>query len=136
MQSGFPAPLELIDDFRNAHDDGLEKVKTYLEEQIKSSTKLITDTISRNKRFSFCKLPSSVSDTGSAKQQKTLQMENKAMISIFNLAQEAKMNLEYLMNFPLPDLPLAFCNVNGSMRKIIKSKIIEHFCLKDAAMNL
>ena len=136
MQSGFPAPLKLIDDFRNAYDDGLEKVKTYLEERIKSSTKLITDTISRNKRFSFSKLPSSVSDTESAKQQKTLQMENKAMISILNLAQEAKINLECLMNFRLTDMPLALCNVNGPMRKIVKSKIIEHFCLKDAATNL
>ena len=102
----------------------MEKVKTYLEERIKSPTKLITDTISRNKRFSFSKLPSSVSDTGSAKQQKTLQMENKAMISILNLAQEAKINPEYLMNFRLTDLPLALCNVNGSMRKLLSQRLL------------
>ena len=107
-----------------------------VKEHIKCSKTLIIDKIKKNKRFSFAKLPSSTTDSGSLITQKTLQMENKAMVLIVNLAQEAKINFEYLMNYRLTDLPLALFNVNGSMRKVVKSKLIEYFCLQEVPTNL
>ena len=49
------------------------------------------------------------------------------MILIVYLAQETKLNLDYLMNFCLTDLPLALFNVNGSMRKVVKSNLLNIF---------
>ena len=136
MQSGLPASQDLRNDFKKAYEEGLQTVEIYLKERIKSSKSLIIDKIKKNKRFSFAKLPSSTTDSGSLITQKTLQMENKAMVLIVNLAQEAKINFEYLMNYRLTDLPLALFNVNGSMRKVVKSKLIEHFCLQEVPINL
>ena len=72
MQSGFPATRELIEDLNKAFEEGIEIMKTYYKERITSSTELITDTIKRNKRYSFGKLPSSTADCGSLATQKTL----------------------------------------------------------------
>ena len=65
-----------------------------------------------------------------------LEMENKAMISIINLAQEARINLDYLMNYRLTDYPLSLFNANGSMRKVVKSKLLERFELIEAPPDL
>ena len=95
----FPVTTELIDDLNKAYEEGIEIMKTYYKERITTSTKLITDTIKRNKRYSFRKLPSSTADCSSLATQKTLQLKTSLYFPFVSLAQETKLNLDYLMNF-------------------------------------
>ena len=58
------------------------------------------------------------------------------MVLVVSLAQEAKLNLDYLMNFRLTDFPSALFNINASMRKVVKSKLIEQYCFNETPTHL
>ena len=82
--------------------------------------------LSRNSRCNFNKLPVSKGSMPN-KAIKTDAMENKAMVSIISLAESGrdKFTLLQVMDFRVTDECLPIFNINGTMKKVQKSKLLE-----------
>ena len=86
LESGFLASKVLIADFNSAKNDGEIQIVKYFEERIKSSEKLITQTIPRNKRYTFQMPPAEVGHECNAP-KRTGAMESKALTAQIEAAQ-------------------------------------------------
>ena len=126
-QSGFLASEKLIGDFESAKSDGERQVDQFFEERILSSEKLIRDRIKLNKRASFVKPPKEQVNITTNKA--TDGMENKAMVSLLNIAESA-INLEEVMKHPVTPVSLPLFNLNGTLRKTVKAKLVDCFKLE------
>ena len=58
-------------------------------------------------------------------------MENKAMVELVMLAQQAQLDLTRIMQYRLTDVPLALFNVNSTLRKSVKAKLVDVLILED-----
>ena len=76
LESGFLSSKLLIADFNSAKNDGEIQIVKYFEERIKSIRKLITQTIPRNKRYTFQMSPAEVGHECKAP-KRTDAMESK-----------------------------------------------------------
>ena len=131
LESGFLASKVLIADFNSAKNDGEIQIVKYFEERIKSSEKLTTKTIPRNKRYTFqmpevgheCKPP-----------KRTDAMESKASTALIQAAQKSAIDLEQVMKYRVTDISLPLFNFDGTIRKAMKSKLQE--CLYFVSENL
>ena len=136
FESGFLASTVLIADFNSAKNDGEIQIVKHFEERIKSSEKLITPTIPRNKRYTFqmpevgheCKAP-----------KRTDAMESKALTALIQAAQKSAIDLEQVMKYRVRkyrvrDISLPLFNLDGTIRKAMKSKLQE--CLYFVSENL
>ena len=85
-----------------------------------------------NKRSNFAKPPEEQIEE---KTRKTDRMENRAMAKLCTLAEGKLLNLEYVMEYRLTDVCLAIFNINGSMRKPLKSILVECFTLKETTVD-
>ena len=52
-------------------------------------------------------------------------MENKAMVSLLNIAEKSAINLEEVMKHRVTAVPLPLFNVNGTVRKTVKAKLAD-----------
>lgn len=128
LQSGMVASDELVADFDTAHSDGESLVQSFFKERMFSNEKKFDATIHRNSRHSFSK-PPVAKDASKQKATKTDAMENKAMAEIITLAQnlEDGLVLSEVMEHRVTEECLPIFNVNGTMRKGQKSKLVERF---------
>ena len=58
-------------------------------------------------------------------QNKTAEMESKAMVEVVSLSAEKKMLLEEIINHQIADECLYILNTNRSMVKVQKSKLVQ-----------
>ena len=86
MQSSVPAPPNLVEDFKTAHEDGEQRLATFLDERIFNKEKSIHAPVKQMKRKTF---ESIVSDEhgSSTKKLKVAEMEQKALKSVINLVE-------------------------------------------------
>ena len=126
LQSCMVASDQLVHDFDTAHKDGESLVQSFFKERMFSNVKNFDDTIHRNSRHSFSKPPIS-KDASQTKVEKTDAMENKAMAQVISLAQKRGCTFELsdVMQYRVTDECLPIFNVNGTMRKGMKSKLVD-----------
>ena len=126
LQSGMVASDQLVHDFDTAHKDGESLVHSFFKERMFSNVNNFDDTIHRNSRHNFSKPPIS-KDLFHAKAVKTDAMENKAMAEVISLAQKCEDTfvLSDVMQYRVTDECLSLFNVNGTMRKGMKSKLVD-----------
>ena len=128
LESGLKASKELIDGFTSAHNDGEVKLQEIIEARIRTTKTTLLEPIKRNKRISFTKEPEKNTKSSNMKFQ-TMEIENRAMINLVQLAEQSKLDLNRVMQFRLTDIPLSIFNVNECMRKVVKSKLMAKFTL-------
>ena len=92
--------------------------------------------VHKNSRRNFSN-PPPVPGTSDARVSKSEAMENKAMASIIALteAHEEKFNLVDVMDFRVTDECLPIFNVNGTMRKTQKSKLVQKLQMETLKVN-
>ena len=127
LQSGMIASDKLVYDFETAHSDGELLVKEFFEERMFSAEKSFDDTMHRNSRHTLDKPPLTEKEKGSTI-PKTAAMEHKAMARIIALSQrsEEKIDLVQVMEHRVAEECLSIFNINGTMIKVQKSKLVEN----------
>ena len=122
---------ELVKDFDSAKEEGEKQATKFFEKRVLTNDKQIFDRINLNKRSNFSK-PTVEKNTG--KVRKTDSMENRAMIKIISLAETAAVDLEELMRYRLTEIFLPLFNINGKMRKTVKSTLINSFKMHETTL--
>ena len=127
LQSGLVASPELVHDLETALPDGQAQVETLLQERVFTKVKPLTATIHRNKRRNFTNeqicAPSGAS-------MKVAQMERWGLTALLDLVEGSGMiQLESVLESRVTEECLSLYNVDGSMRKTGKSKLLELFNL-------
>ena len=127
LQSGLVASPQLINDLTTAMSDGQVQVETFLEERVFAKTKPLTATIHRNKRLNFAK---SRISTPAGAAVKVAQMEKAGLATLIDVAEGSGLiKLESVLEWRVTDECLSVFNVDGSMRKTCKSKLLQEFTL-------
>ena len=116
LESEFLSSKVLIADFISAKNYGEIQIVKYFEERIKSSEKLITQTIPRNKRYTFQMPPAEVGHECKAP-KRTDAMESKALTALIQAAQKSAIDLEQVMKYRVTDISLPLFNLDGTIRK-------------------
>jgi len=127
LQSGLVASPQLVNDLKTALQDGQTQVETFLQERVFTKIQPLTATIHRNKRLNFARdqvcIPS-----GTA--MKVAQMEKSGLATLIDLTVGSGMvKLESVLEWRVTDECLSVYNVDGSMRKTCKSKLLYKFKL-------
>lgn len=128
LQSGLIASPELLHDFKTAIPDGQAQVETFLQERVLTKIKPLTATIHRNKRQNFASekicAPSGVN-------MQVAHMERSELAALVDLAEGSGMiQLESALVRRVTEDCLSLFNVDGSMRKTVKSKLLGLFSLE------
>ena len=111
-------------DFDFAKEKGEKQATKFFEERVITNEKQIYDRINLNKRSNFSK---STVDKNTWRVRKKDAMENRAMVKIISLAETIAVDLEKLMRYRLTEICLPLFNINGQMRKAVKSTLINRF---------
>lgn len=127
LQSGMIASPELVHDLRTALPEGLSQIEIFLQERVFSKVNNLSSTIHRNKRKNFdCEQISASNDAP----MKVAQMEKSGLAALVQLAEKSGMiHLEIALESRVTEECLSLFNVDGSMRKTAKSKLLELFTL-------
>ena len=114
-----------MNDFETAFEDG-ELVNNFITERMFSTNEQFHATMHRHKRYNFSKPPANKNDNIKAP-AKTTAMENKAFCEIIDLSEKCteKVKLVNIMQHRVTDECLSIFNVNGTMVKVVKSKLVE-----------
>ena len=131
LKSRLLASEELVKDFDSAKEEGEKQATKFIEKRVLTNDKHIFDRINLNKRSNFSK-PTVEINTG--KVRKTDSMENRAMVKIISLAETAAVDLEELMRYRLTEICLLLFNINGKMRKAVKSTLINSFEMHETTL--
>ena len=127
LQSGLVASIGLVHDLTTAPSDGRAQVETLLQERVFRKIKPLTATIHRNKRRNFTTEQISSSSGGP---MKVAQMERSGLAALLELVDGSGMiHLESVLSWRVTEECLSLYNVDGSMRKTAKSKLLERFNL-------
>ena len=127
LQSGLVASSRLAHDFKTALADGEVQVETLLQERVLTKTKPLTATIHKNKRQTFA--PEQILVPSGAV-LKVAQMERQGLTALVDLAEKTGvLTLERALEGRVTEECLSMYNVDGSMRKTVKSKMLEQFNL-------
>ena len=128
LQSGLVAPPELVHDLKTALPDGQAQVQLLLQERVFTKTKPLNATIHRNKRQSFDSIQISAP---SGVPMKVAQMERSGLAALVELVEGSGIiQLESDYERRVTQECLSLYNVDGSMRKTAKSKLLEVFSLE------
>ena len=131
LQSGMPASELLVSDLKSAKEDGVRKVEEFLQERVYSKTKSLSDRVSRNKRLNFATQELKKADSEVTK-GRTEEMESKALASVLMLVEKnGTIKLEDVLKHRVTGECLSIFNVNGTMRKVQKSKLQESLTLSE-----
>ena len=122
VHSGEVASVKLKEDVATAHTQGEKLVADFFKERIFSRDKEFDAAIHRFLRESFTNQPT-LEKNSNLMQNKTVEMENKAMAEVVSL--EENMSLDEIMNHRITDECLSIYNINGSMVKVQKSKLVQ-----------
>ena len=129
LQSALPASQELEHDLLTALNDGKAKVEVYLGERIYSKCSSIYDTVHKNSRLTFAhnKL---LKPSGENSKQRVGEMERGALAAIVDLVEISNLvDLTQIMKHRITAECLPIFNVNGTFRKVQKSKLLEKLSL-------
>ena len=127
LHSGLVASPQLINDVATALHGGQVQVETFLEERVFAKTKPRTATIHRNKRLNFAK-NWIYAPAGAA--VKVAQMEKAGLATLKDVADGSGLiKLESVLEWRVTDECLSVFNVDGSMHKTCKSKLLQEFTL-------
>ena len=118
-------------DFDFAKEEGEKQATKFFEERVITNEKQIYDRINLNKRSNFSK---STVDKNTGRVRKKDAMENSAMVKIISLAETAAVDLEELMRYRLTEICLPLFNINGQMRKAVKSTLINSFEMHETTL--
>ena len=124
LQSGLLATPELVTDFGVALQDGKIEAATILHEWVFTKTA----TIHRNKGRNFAS--EQICDPSGASMNVAL-MERSRMVALVDLAEGAGMiKLESALEGRVTEECLSMFNIDGSMRKTCKSKLLQLFSME------
>ena len=124
LQSGIPASPEIIDDLKNSLDEGRDQANDILKTRVFSKEVLLKDKLSKNKRLNLASTPVQVSN----KICNVDQMEKNGLATLMDFAEKNNLiDLENLLGSRITEECLSMYNVDGSMRKTAKSKIMQCF---------
>ena len=125
LQSGVAASAEILKDLKNALKEGHDQANNILEDRVFSKSLLLTATISRNKRLN---LASKQVCTSSGSCVSAIQMEKSGLATLMDFAEKRKIiELEILVEKWVTEECLSMYNVDGSLRKTAKSKLLQSF---------
>ena len=125
MQSGVVASKEIINDLYSALPEGLTQARDILEKRVFSKQESMKATIHRNKRLN---LPSKQICEPSGIYINATQMEKYGLAALMDFAENRGMiSLEMLLERRVTEECLSMYNVDGSMRKTAKSKLLQSF---------
>ena len=131
LQSGLVASPQLVHDLKTALSDGQAQVETFLHERVFTKIKPLTTTLHRNKRRNFTTEQICAS---SCSPMKVAQMERSGLAALVELVEGSGLiQLETALEGRVTDECLSLYNVDGSMRKTAKSKLLELFNLDTVA---
>ena len=128
LQSGLLATSELVTDFRMALQHGKIEAETLLHKQVFTKTRSLTATIHRNKRRNFASeqicVPSGASMI-------VAMMERSGMVALIDFAEGVGMiKLGSALQGRVTEECLSMFNVDGSLRKTCKSKLLQLFSME------
>lgn len=127
LQSGLVASPQLVQDFNTAFQDGQDQVETLLNERVFTKTQPLTATIHKNKRQNFA---SEQICAPAGTSMKVAQMERSGLAALVDLAEGSGMfPLESALEGRVTEECLSLYNADGSMRKTMKSKLLDQFTL-------
>ena len=127
LQSGLVASPEFVHDVKTALPDGQAQVETLLQERVFNKIRPLTATIHRNKRRNF---ENEQISAQSGAPMKVAQMERWGLAALEDLVKGSCMiQLESALERRVTEECLSLYNVDGSMRKSVKSKLLELFNL-------
>ena len=127
LQSGLVASSRLVHDFKTALADGEVQVETLLQERVFTKTKPLTATIHKNKRQTFAS-EQILAPSGAV--LKVAQVERQGLTALLDLAEKTGvLTLERALEGRVTEECLSMYNVDGSMRKTVKSTMLEQFNL-------
>ena len=131
LQSGLVASQELVRDLKTALPDGQAQVEILLKERVFTKIKPLTATIHRNKRRNFA---SDKICAPSGTPLKVADMERSGLAALLELVEGSGMiQLESALEGRVTEECLSLYNVDGSMRKTAKSKLLQLFNLDPVA---
>ena len=110
-------------DIASAKEDGVSKVKEFMDERVYSITKSLNDRVPRSKRknFSSQELNGGVAENIKGKAE---GMERDAMAAVVELVDSSgTLKLEDVMQHHVTPECLSIFNANGTFRKSQKSKL-------------
>ena len=128
LQSGIIASPELVHDFTTALPDAQAQVEILLQERVFTKNEPLTATIHKNKRRNFA---NDQIQAPLGAPVKVAQMEKAGLAALIDLAEGSGMvQLESVLENRVTEECLSLYNVDGSMRKTAKSKLLEMFNLE------
>ena len=131
LQSGLTASSELCHDLKTALSDGKAQVETLMQERVFTKDKPLSATIHRNKRRNFA---NEQIQAPSGATMKVAQMERSGLVALVELVEGSGMlQLEEALDGRVTEECLSVYNVDGSMRKTAKSKLLDLFNLDPVA---
>lgn len=129
-RSSVCASPELVQDLTTALDDGQKQIATLLEERVFKKSSSLAAPIKKNRRKSFDTVQSGVGEKQSISTRQA-HMEKKGIAALLEISEGTdSMVLETLFESRITDECLSLFNVDGSMRKTAKSKLLDFFDLK------
>ncbi len=129
LQSGLVATPEFVNDLKTALPDGQAQVETLMQERVFAKIKPLTAIIHRNKRRNFT---TEQICAPSGAPMKVAQMERSGLAALLELVERSGIiQLELALQGRVTEECLSLYNVDGSMRKTAKSKLLEMFTLVD-----
>ena len=124
MQSGVPAPPELVKDFKSAGEDGENNLETHLQERVYSKTKSIHAKMKKMNRKTFATTASSQPAAGD-KKMKIAEIEQAALKSVINLVDRSEaVELDTLLDNRVTEECITLFNPDGTFRKNSKCQLI------------
>ena len=133
LQSGIPASEALIADFKSAKPEEEAWVADFTEQCIYSKQRSYYERIPRSKRLNFS-TQELIIVGGLAAKLKANDMEKQGISDVVELLESAgTFELEDILQYRVTEENMALFNVNGSMRKCQKSKLMQNLTLNDKA---
>ncbi|KAJ4940036.1 hypothetical protein JOQ06_029467 [Pogonophryne albipinna] len=127
LQSGLVASPELVHDLKSALPHGQAQAGTLMQERVFTKIKPLTVIVHRNKKLNFA---SERICAPSGALMKVAQMERSGLAALVELAEGSGLiQLESALEGRVTEECLSLYNVDGSMRKTVKSKLLELFNL-------
>ena len=125
LQSGVPASLVIVNDFKTAYADGEERLGIFLDERIYSKKKSIHTRMTLMKRKTFVNMSEERHEKQVLKAQ-TAVMEQKALKAVIDLVERSEIvDLNSLFEHRVVEECTSIFNSNGTYRKVVKSQLTQ-----------
>ncbi|MEM7298253.1 MAG: hypothetical protein AAF391_08310 [Bacteroidota bacterium] len=123
ISSGVPLPSESEEYLLKSEERGREQHSNFVKERILTDEVLFHSPIKRNKLLNF--------QTNSFKQSKAKNKSTEvnrdilSMLLSLSVRKQKVIDFQTALSYPLSQVPLSLCNADGSMRKTVKSKLVQ-----------